>query len=475
MKRILSFFTTDVRWKLLSLTVAILLWLVGANMNDRSQNQVYNLPLQFNNIDILAGQGLVLLNEDILNTHVRVSVRAPRSIQEVLGDVDVDVQLASIYPSIDFRAINPSQVADNEGPIQVRIDISANLDIDKNLELVSIQPRFIYAEVDTIQRSVHPILVDVVNDVAPGFELRPVQLANSAVNVTGPRSIVETIDNVSVQVDVMGIHTIQTLYNLPLVVVNQNGYDITDLVQLNVRETSANVPVLQIEPIELRVQVTGDVATGFAMAEIDIEPKTIDIVATQERLQELEYILVPVNLEAANESFVREFNMVDILPSGVFLRTGEQQNLAVTVGIEPIERRVFSIPLDNVRIRGIAAIYQILGEQTHVRIDISGSRSVVEALHYSDIHLELDLRNLQIGVHHVTIMVHLPEDTTLAMGAPSLQVQIHEPAGDTDDEDDYDHYYVEDVLQTAQVPEEQANEDSQDNEDENEANDEDTE
>ena len=452
MKQALAFFTTDVKWKLLSLALAFVLWFISANFNDPSTTRTYHLPLQIQNVNILANQGLIIVDEYPLDTHVRLGVRASRSVLDYLSEIDISAQLEHITPTIDFGAISAEDIYEHDGIMTVRLDISANLDWYKGLELFSIHPRFVYVEMDVIERAVFPVSIDILNEVAPGLELRPIQLANNSVAVTASRTILSRVSHVQVNIDVVGIHSVETLQNLPLIVICHEGTDITELVQLSVTETTANVPVLNVSKVELRVKTTGNIATNFAIANITLYPMEINVIGSPELLDELEYIEITHYIDGINSDQTFTVGILELLPPGVFLSSGESPNVQMRILVEPIERRIFHIPRDNVRIRGIAAIYQILGDQQLIRVDVSGPRSIVNELDYSDIGLELDLRNRQIGVHNVALAVYLPDEISLAMNAPLLQVQIHEPATESDD-DDYDHYYIDDELQEPQYPE----------------------
>jgi len=438
MLKFLSFFYTDIHWKLLALFLAFLLWFVGHNLNNPPQNSLFNLPLQFQNMEILTSEGLVLVNEDALDIHIQVGVRAPRRDLDELSDASAAEQLRMVVPSVDFRAVNIEAVRDSDGPVTVRLAVSVNL--DARYEHFSINPSFIEIELDVISRDVHTVNINVLNEVAPGFELGQIRLANNNVAVTGSRTMLRDVSNVSVDVDVLGVHSDAEI-PVPLVVLNHAGEDITEYLQLSVRETIATVPVRPVHELEIRVRGIGDVAAGFALAsEIRVEPSAISVTGLPERLQELEYMYIEVDLNSANADFELDANVLDWLPDGILLSTWETEQVTMYVYIEPIEIRAFFVPSDNVRIRGIAALYEILSGNATIRVDVSGPRTLISTLNNTQIGLELDLRNLPIGVHNVTLSVSLPEGMTRAFGAPSLQVQIHEPAA-IDDMDDYDNNY----------------------------------
>jgi len=431
-KRILAFFTTDVKWKLISLGLAFLLWVISWNFINPTENRSFELQLESHNTAILENAGLVILNQDALDTHIRVGVRALRQDFEVLGTIGVRSEY--IIPSVDLRAITVEDVLSNDGPVTVRLNVSVNfLTEGLELEAFGISPAFIDVIVDVRGRETHPIAINVEGEIAPGLELMPIRLANSNVTITGPRSLLADIEMVQVTVDVLGIHSETEVENLPLKVITASGNDIADQLQLSVRETTATVPVWPIESVELRVQSTGYLAPGFTVAEIELLPNMIEIVASPDT--NIEYILLEIDLNNANETFTTEINLADRLPNGVYLPSEGIEIIEATVNVEPIERRVFNVPRDNVRIRGLQAIYQIISGNAFIRIEVAGSRGLIAELALYDIGLELDLRNLPMGVHTVVLNVSLPEGVSLIHGAPALQVQIHEPAP-PDAEDD---------------------------------------
>ena len=68
MNKFFSFFSTDIHWKLIALFLAFLLWIVGSNVNNPHENGSINARLNVANFELLANEGIVLLNEDALDT-----------------------------------------------------------------------------------------------------------------------------------------------------------------------------------------------------------------------------------------------------------------------------------------------------------------------------------------------------------------------------------------------------------------------
>ena len=425
MKRIFSMLFSDLHWKLLSLAIAFVLWFIGANMNNPLENRQFNIPLQVNNYEILARDGLILLNPEVLDEQIQVRIRATRGDLQDFSNASGDTQLALVRPSIDLRGINTPYIQQSEGPVTVLLDVGVNL--APGFEHFAINPRYIEVAVDTLVRTTFHISPYVVGELDSGLELRHVVLANNNVTITGPRAHVAQVAQVVVYADIWGVTEDLVLENQPIIALNEYGYDITHMVQLGVQTTTVTVPVLSVETVPVVLEIVGEVAPGFAPLHMEIYPQTIDVVGTTETLSQIEYLVATLDITGADENMTVEIDLRTGLPPGVNLRSGEDYTATVTVEIEPIQQRTLQIPMDSVLMRG-ATIAQILSEANFIGVSVSGPSYQVTQLTAGEISLEIDLRNLPIGVHNMPITVNLPEGITLNNNPAPLQVQVHEPA-----------------------------------------------
>lgn len=437
-RKIFSFFFGDFQWKLLCVALAVVLWILGTNMNNPLENHRFNIQLNVHNMDILTNEGFILVNPYVLDELINVGIRAPRGELDLLRRAGADVQAAAISPSIDFRALNLDEIWAAEMPTTVQLNVSINLLAGTGYEHFAINPRIINLEIDAFEREVFQIVPEIVGEVDSGLELRPATLSSDFVTITGARSVVSRIDKVRVVIDVWGLQDDTSLSNLPIVVLDEHGVDITDYVQLSIQDINASIYVWPVESIALQVEQTGSVASGFVPTnDIDFEPRFINVIGPVGRLSEIEYVTIAVDITDRDASFLEMVDVANYLPSGIFLHSEQDNVVAVAITIEPIEQRVLEIPRHDILIRGVDAIYQILTEAAFVRVSVSGPRDKLAQLQAGDVGLELDLRNLQIGAHFVVIVVNLPEGISLVQNPPSLHVQIHEPAAeDTSSQDD---------------------------------------
>jgi len=427
-KKFLSFFYTDIQWKLISLVLAIVIWFVAMNWHDPSENNSFSNPLQLNNLQVLERDGIVLLNYDELrDTMINIGIRGYRSAFRDLTAADQ----ANFIPFIDMRAVNSALVLDSDVPVTVVLPVSANL--LPGYELQFIRAANVEVELDKLESRSFAVHVHSLGQVGDGFELSSAEAANRNVTVSGARKFVDMVSYVRVEVELD--NTSEDMEpSAALMVFDYNGYDITDLVRLSVTETTVRVQVLPVRQVELRVIPTGQLASGFAIvgAPLSSEP-FIGVAGTADRLDEIEYVELEFDLDGLSESVERLVVIADYLrlPNGLALSQNAPGEVTVSVVVEPIiTGQPLFVPRSNVSVYGMTAIMQILTPYAPVRVVVSGPRSVVNAMTAQDINILMDVRNLPIGIHMVPLRANLPDGVSLVGNLQSLQVQIFEPAQD---------------------------------------------
>jgi hypothetical protein len=80
LKKISNFTIKELHWKILSLAIAFVLWLVVMDTQDPVSSLPIRVDVKIDNIDVLKNNGLVLANEaEILSETIQVTVRAKKS------------------------------------------------------------------------------------------------------------------------------------------------------------------------------------------------------------------------------------------------------------------------------------------------------------------------------------------------------------------------------------------------------------
>ena len=423
LKKILSFFYTDLQWKLLSLVLALILWFVSTSVNNPLENRPLDRILQLHNLGVITHEGIAVLNLDELrNISIQIGIRGPRQDIEALGLIE-DMLIASI----DFRAINREYIYAADGPVNIELNVSANL---AQLGFVNvnhqyIRPHIINVTLDLLTQQSFPIQKRIDGEVADDFELQDISLTNQNVNIEGPRSFVQLIESVYANINITNLSENISIPSR-LIVYDSDGRDITGLFSLSVLETMANIQILPVESIALNVNIIGQPAQGFAVHSVYTMPSYINIINTLNILQNFNYIAIEVPITNLAEDFEDMINIQEFLPIGIRLSESESEYVRVFVYIEPIQRRVFFIPRADIAMFAHTAVYQVLGAANPIRIVVEGPESIVSDLNPSDINVSFTLTSRPIGTHRIALSVDLPDGVYLAETPPSIEVQIHD-------------------------------------------------
>ncbi|MCL2355940.1 MAG: CdaR family protein [Defluviitaleaceae bacterium] len=438
LKKMYTIIFDDFRWKLIALVAAGAIWFAGMNMSDPPENYTLRMRLQLANMEIMTREGIVIVNEDDLREiDVSILVRGLRSDISYLQSVDPERLAEFIDVSVDFRAIDGTAVVAAGGISTQTLRVSTSL--KPGFEQISVNPQLVDVELDMVLERSFSIQTVQAGEILHGFELHQIRLRNETVRIRGARTDVQAVSRVEASVDVTGVHG-EAEQIVPITVFDSYGRDMTSRVRLNVVETVAAIHIWQVRRADISLRGAGAVAPGFAVAGISGDVQGVYVVGSADALSDFSTVDIDVDLTGANANITQSLQISDWLPSDVQLRRYEQNAIAVTARIEPIEERVFTVPHGNIRTRGVVGLYQLVDEAP-VRIVVSGPRSLIAALNVSQILPEFDLRGLPIGVRSVQLRVDLPPGLSLVGAPPTLLVQIHEPVvsiPDPDDEDEPD-------------------------------------
>jgi len=392
------------------------------NINNPSQNRPYRPTLQLHHDEILIRDNIYILNrEELLNTEIRVSIRAPRNDLDTLSDSD-------IATNIDFRTINTSRIiemlVESDEPIIVPLNVSVNP--PEEFEHQSFSPSTVEVLLDLFVRESFVVDTEGIEILTnSGHELQSIWIANPTVSISGPRSVVRNVENVRVEAYRSDVES-DLEFIAELRAYTADNVDITDQVTLGTLETIVRVSVLPYRNLDIQVMRVGSLAPGFILVNDYLSISTVTVVGRQEYLDETEVLDLRVDLSHATETFMQEFDIVELLPPGLVLREGEPSRVTVGITIEPLQDRTFSIPRGSVGRFGPVSSYRIVGEGP-VRIHVRGPASTINRMSNTDIIASVNLSNREVGIHVVALDISFLLPGVVLIGAPpTIEVWVYE-------------------------------------------------
>ena len=406
----LAVFYRDFQWKLLSLGLAFILWVVGVNVTNPIQIISYDrLPLTVLHRDHLTHNNIVFLNEQqVNNTLVNVTVSATRNDHESINAA----RNQNIQASINLSTINTEHIHAAEEAITVPIDV--NVFIHQDHTGWTMSPASVNLTLDRYGESSRPIEVDLIGTPMEGFEARPHQLDRTMVRLSGARSILDQVSSVWVRVYVNeSYETVEEVVNL--IVYNREGANITNDVTLSFQTAHVRVPIYPYESIPLDAAPAGIPFAGFQATAVEIEPPSVYVVGDSYELEELSSIFLgEVDITLANQDVYRTFDISQaLIGTGLTLREGSPTEAEVRIVVERVIERGFELPLENLEVINYARPYTIITEGP-VPFRVRGRESLVNPMTLNNVQASVDLAGLGAGIHVVPVNFSLPHAVNLS-------------------------------------------------------------
>ena len=182
--------TNNIGLKLASVLLAVILWLVVTSMNNPVvSDYYYNIPVTLLNADLITDSGRVYEFIEGTNVIGRVTVKAPRSVNN-------ELTAENIIATADVNEISSLDT--------ISIKLTTNVS---------------YNQINTIEGSIDTVKLKIENkkskalslnattsgQVAPGYIPGDITTDQNLVRISGPQSVVDKVTKASVNLEIDGL------------------------------------------------------------------------------------------------------------------------------------------------------------------------------------------------------------------------------------------------------------------------------
>ncbi|MDL2248559.1 hypothetical protein LJB89_02565 [Tyzzerella sp. OttesenSCG-928-J15] len=418
MNKIVSFFTENVLWKIIALVMAVILWILAINIEDPIAVKIYySVPVKIENLNVLEDFGIVLLNqEEVERSTVTVRVQANRKLLEG------QLSSSNIAAYVDMSPISFSYLDRLGEALSAPVGVSLP-DFATSAHSATATPADIKIVLDKLETREFPVTVVKTSDAADGYVSMDPVATPAAVKVKGAKTILDSIQNVRVEVDLDSASADYTVYS-SLAVYSEDGEDITHKVSVDTNEVEVFVPINRHAQIPvITPSINGFTADGYTITKVEKDVDYIDVVGKEEELASINSIkLDPIDVTGANETMIVTRDVRDFLrTTNLSVRNGKPHEVNITITIEKEEIKEFIIPVSNIEINGehLSAEY---GESVTVRV--RGVERIVSELSSDSIKGSVNISELAAGEHNVPVSFALPDGIRIVGDEPVLKVII---------------------------------------------------
>ncbi len=383
-KRIL----THLDLKVISLVIAILIWIIVANVDDyKTTKQITGIEIEFVNGSAITEKNKVY--EVPEGTTVDVVIKGPRSIVEGLT-------------RDDFKAI--ADLSKMSITNSVMVDVSAiSSRVDKEITIANTS-NAVNVEVENKIEKQLPITVKTTSSVAEGYAISNKSATPNLITVEGAESIVSTINEVYVEVDVSKANHDIVAYGEPVFL--DFAGEVIDSAKFDYDVTSAEVTVQvkKTKELSVKVKTVGEVKDGYTISSIDYQPTSVVVVGEPEDLARVDEVVInDIKVTNCDEDLETSVNLADYLPSGIVI-ADDTEEVMIKVKIEEVKEKNIKISNDDINIVGKddAYTYSFVNKDG-ITVTAKGLKDVLDDLKVANLIPSIDVTDYKPGTYKIQV------------------------------------------------------------------------
>lgn len=409
--------------KIISLVFAFIVWMAIVNISNPIVSDDCDVVLEVKNGNALESRNLTYEINGKSTINVKYNVRA--------RDQSL-IRASDFHAYIDLKDYNVTEA------IPVTVEISKekeSLIVEK--ENITAKPMVVRIKTENLQRKQFALGVKVLGETEDGYALGTVTLSPETVWVKGPESQIGKINSMGIEIDIAGANADRTDVTQPLFY-DANGkqfeLDAEDKVVLETEEVAYTVSILKAKSLNLTFDVHGEVAGGYRFTGVESDIKQVPVVGTKSVLASLSTLSISddaLNITGATQDKVVVLDVNDYLPPSTSLAGDTEGTVKVTLKIEPLITRIFSVAVADLEKKGTVADYEYSFSENKIDVTVRGLEEDLDTLELKDLNTVLDVEGLKQGTYPAKLLFDVGEGFEIA-DYTDFEVTVVSDGEDTD-------------------------------------------
>ena len=394
MKELKNWFLKNIDIKLLSLFLAIILWLYIAGGEN---------PMVENFIDVSITQ--TNLSEDLVikefPTNVSVGIRGPKNIINNISSHQIN------------GIVNFSEIS-KEGLYKLKVEVTP----PKNTQITRIIPSEIKVEVEKVLTKEVEVEYSLIGVPEKGYSLtEEPQFNPSKVKIIGAQSILENIEQIICAIDISGIKE-DLSRKIRVKAVDVNGNEIKE-VKIEPDIVGVSISLTRGYPekqLTVKPKIIGKPAPGYYISEILSNPDEIKIFGNYSKIINIEFLeTIPIDVSGITKTL--SVKVPPTLGEGLNIAEGEVELIEVAIQVKEaiIEKTLKNVP---VLPQNISPFVSCEIEPEAVDITVEGKNVLIDKLKIENIKAFVEFTDDFRVEQEVKVQVDLPEGISLIKVEP---------------------------------------------------------
>lgn len=379
---------------LFSLVLGVSLWVFVTEEENPTRTDVFPAPISVRAVNV--GQSLAVANQ---LEFVDVRIAAPEDRWEQLT-------------SDNFRAfvdLNGLEAREQDVPVRVEVQGISGVRVLETL------PATVLVNLEGVLQKEIPVRTRSVGTLPLGYELEETVPEARVVQVSGPESLVELVQEAVADLNVTGL-TVAVTQSVNLVPRGVGGGEIRG-VRLEPPSMAVQIEITQSilrRTLPLEVNVVGEPSPGFRVISVTLSPPTLAVRGDIGTLQQFDAIVLPsIDITGARENVVR--NLTPALPPGTTAAGARLVRVIVSIAAVDGSARISVAPQALGLPDGWTASFNVAA----VEVSLEGPQPLLNALLTDDVRVTIDVSELSVGTHDVELSAELPDGLTATSVQPA--------------------------------------------------------
>lgn len=318
-------------WKILSVVLAFLLWLLVINYEDPIKTKPFdNLEVEKINANAITSQDLAIEYKEGLT--VDIVVKGKKSIVDRLSVNDIrafaDLSKMSITGAIEIEV----------QPIE-------------GIQVISKSPTSMMIALENIINMYKEVRYLFNGDPAEFYEALDPVITPNIVQISGPESQVNQVSSVTINISIEDIKKDITLLATPQLL--DNSQKQVNNVTTNVTHVSVKVPIEKTRTIPIIVSNVKDLTEGYVITKKEQDLAAVTIRGKEEIVDTIDSINVSnISLEGNTKDTTIPVNLKDYLPNDIIIKNNETY-LNLNYTIAKLEEKTMTILTQDISVKNL--------------------------------------------------------------------------------------------------------------------------
>lgn len=402
---------------LLSLAIAVGLWMyVVTYVTTDYDDTFYNIPVVLQGEAALEERGLMITSDKKPTVDLKLAGNRADMLNLNSSNITLTADVSKIYESgvhaLTYVPSYPGNVPSNAISVQNR---------DPERVLVTVEER---------GSKTVDVTVEYTGSLPDGliYDKENAILDYPAINITGPKAVVDRISQAKIQVDLDDRNeTIVEQYEYTLCDKDGEPVDAA-LVTTDVESVNLTLKIQRVKEVTLKLKVLAGGGATEQTSDIKIDPATIRVSGSETLLDGFDELEIgTVNLGELAKDSVLTFPIN--LPEGITNETGLTE---VTVEVKFPNLRTKTLSVTNIQAVNVPAGLEVDLITQMLEIKVRGPVDMITAMNEGDVTVTVDFTDAKLGTATMKAEITISSNFTGvgAVGTYSVSATLGEPGGE---------------------------------------------